>query len=134
MKRHPDPTVQRFSMFLTAFQGTDSVSSDSDGYDFSTQQTIPCSGAARIRGRYKGSVPGTLKMRFVGHDFDPEQPDEPGNGTEFTTGYPTDVVVAADTEAVIEADCYGEPYVRFIFEADEDYEEGSHTYLFASQV
>jgi ABC-type phosphate/phosphonate transport system substrate-binding protein len=111
-RRHPDPTLSRFAIRLVtrALAVGAALTNGQNHY-----KTFPVSGSARVRVRFQATKGGTLKLRFVAPDFDVNLADAThalANGTEYSTGAPDDVAVSADTEAMIEADCYGEAYVR----------------------
>lgn len=61
---------------------------------------------------------GTIDIVFVGPDFEPDQGDLAFAslvGTKYTTGNPTQVAVAAGTEAIIQAVCIGDGYAIIKF-------------------
>lgn len=104
---------------------------------------IPVRGAARVRVRIKTATNGgTLDLVFLGPQFDTAQSRATGAvaataygslvGTQYTTGNPTQVAVAAGTEAKIDADCYGESYVLVKFTGTVG--AGTITYCDTSQV
>lgn len=125
MLRMPNPGRHRLPRFIAAFLGTAFLASSA------TQSTQACLGATRIRVRYKGNKAGTLDVKFVGPDFDPDKPDIQGNGTEFSTGKGTQAVIVANTENSIDVACYGEAYVRVIF-TDTSGTNGTHSFCHIS--
>lgn len=100
-------------------------------------EIVPVSGALRIRVRIKTATNGgTLDVFGLGPDFDLTQAQAGVaygslTGTIYSTGNPTQVVVAAGTESKADIDLYGEEYVVLKFSGTTG--AGTITYVDVSQ-
>lgn len=100
--RDPDPRDARFHRVLP--EELTPGKSYTDTTDRSA--VVAVAGEARFRLRFKATIGGTLKARFL----------RPGGTEEYTANNPADVPIVADTETKLDVtDHYGEGYVKFIF-------------------
>jgi hypothetical protein len=101
--RDPDPREARFHRVLP-----EELAPGKPAYTDTNDRSsiVPVAGEARFRLRFKATVAGTLKTRFL----------RPGGTEEYTANNPGDVAVVANTETKLDVtDHYGEGLVKFIF-------------------
>ena len=99
--RDPDPRDARFHRVLAEELAPGKTYTDT------TDRVATCAvaGEARFRLRFKATVAGTLKARFL----------RPGGAEEYTANNPADVPVVANTEIKMDVDHWGEGLVKFLF-------------------
>ncbi len=136
MRRAPQP---EFRQHRTIVGDGEFIPGATIAQDSTIREAIAFTSAQNGRIRFKSSVAGTLSGKWLrpglmqrnAASFDDD--DDLSTAAVATTGNPTDVAVAADTEALMDVSCAGEAWLLLEF-VEPDVGAGTVTYCNVAQL